>query len=198
MRIRRRTLLVVLVLVAAAVVAFLARSWIEQRILQPLIFLFWVLGVYYKMLPQALTWIVLVGLILMLEVGSFSGETRLGEGRHESRKPHQGGVELLAGWLHRAHGGLYYKWLVAQRLGRLARDMVAFNARKPASTGSEALKDPSWNPPAPVAAYLESGLNGSFADFPRPRWSFQRPAPTPLDLDPAQVIDVIEAGMEKD
>lgn len=198
MRINRRVVVILLVLAAAGILAYLARSWIEARILQPLIFMFWVLGVYYKMLPQALTWIVLVGVILLMEVGSFSGETRLGEGRRESRKPHQGNVELLAGWLHRAPRGLYYKWLVAQRLGRLARDVISFNARKPASTGSAALKDPNWTPPEPVTAYLESGLNGSFADFPRPRWFFQRPASTPLDLDPSQVIDVIEGTMGED
>lgn len=194
----RRVVLIVLVLIAAGILAYLMRDAIEAKIIQPLIFMFWVLGVYYKMLPQALIWIVLVGLILLVELGSFSSESRTGEGRREPRKPHQGGVESLAGWLERAPKGLYYKWLVAQRLGRLARELIAFKRRQPAPTGAEALKGPGWDPGEQVAAYLDSGLNGSFADYPRPRWSFQPAPPTPLDLDPSRAIDILERSLEEE
>ena len=194
----RRTILILAVIAVAALLAYLMRDAIEQRILQPLIFFFWVLGVYYRSLPQALIWIILVVLVVMIEVQSFASEGRPSEGKLDARKLDQGGVETLAGWFRRAPHGLYYKWLLAQRLGKLSRELIALNARQKAPSGSEALAGPGWDPPLEVAAYLESGLNGSFADFPRPRWFFQRLPPTPLDLDPSRAIDYIETKMDKD
>ena len=198
MKAHRRAIILLVILGVAALLAYLMRESIDRNVIQPLIFFFWVLGIYYKSLPQALIWIILVGVIVLIEVGSFSTESRLTDRRREVRKPHQGGVESLADWLHRAPQGLYFKWLLAQRLGKLSCELIAFNARKTAPSGHEALSDPGWDPPAAVAAYLESGLNGSFADYPRPRWFFQRPAPTPLDLDPEQAVEYIESKMEKE
>ena len=193
----RRVVIGLTVLVLAATLAYAMRDAIERTVIQPLLYFWWVLGIYYESFPQALTWIILVIVIVMIEIGSFSTEVPVSDGKRDVRKPVQGAVESLAGWFQRAPDGLYFKWLIAQRLGKLSRELIAFNARQAAPSAQEALKGPGWDPPEEVAAYLESGLNGSFADYPRPRWSFQRPAPTPLDLDPATAIDYIESQIEK-
>ena len=198
MNLNRRTLILLVVLALAGLLAYLMRESSERSVIQPMLFFFWVLGVYYKSLPQALIWIILIGAVILIVLGSFAGEGRLVDGVNVPRKPLQGGVESLAGWFRRAPEGLYFKWLLAQRLGKLSREMIAFNARLISPSGSEALSGPGWDPPDQVASYLEAGLNGSFADYPRPRWFFQRPASTPLDLDPDQAIDYIESKMEKD
>ena len=51
-----------------------------------------------------------------------------------------------------------------------------------------------WNPPDDVSAYLESGVNGSFADYPYKKWS--RAPRTPLDLNPQQVIEYLQREFE--
>ncbi|RJP48660.1 MAG: hypothetical protein C4583_13850 [Anaerolineaceae bacterium] len=193
----RRAIFALGFLVMAAALAYLMRESIERNVIQPLIYFWWVIGIFYDSFPQAVTWIILVAVITMLAVGSFSVEDAHSDGRRVPRKPAQGQVEMLAGWLHRAPDGLYFKWLIAQRLGKLSREMNAFDARQPASSAREAATSPGWDAPEEVAAYLESGLNGSFADYPRPRWPFQRPRPTPLDLDPETAIDFIESKMGK-
>lgn len=193
----RRILLAGVALAAVAFLAYALREPIERDIIQPLVYIWWVLGVYYDSFPQAVLWIILVVVIAMLAVGSFSAEDAPSEGRRVARKPAQGQVELLAGWLHRAPEGLYFKWLIAQRLGKLSRELIAFNARATAPSAHDALAGPGWDPPEEVAAYLGSGLNGSFADYPRPRWPFQRPRPTPLDLESETAIDYIESKLEK-
>jgi len=193
----RRVVLALVVIVIAAALAYAMRETIERTVIQPLLYFWWVLGIYYESFPQALAWIILVIVILMIEIGSFSVEISASDGKRGLRKSVQGPVELLAGWFQRAPGGLYFKWLLAQRLGKLSRELIAFNARQAAPSAHEALKGPGWNPPEEVAAYLESGLNGSFADYPRPRWPFQRPRPTPLDLDPETAINYIESNLEK-
>jgi hypothetical protein len=113
------------------------------------------------------------------------------------RKPVSGPIESLADWMVRAPSGTYFKWLVAQRLGKLSRGLIAFQTRAELKEGGARLDAPGWNPPGEVKAYLESGLNGSFADFPRPRWPFQKPKPTPLDIDPVAAIDYVESKAEK-
>ena len=193
----RRVILAVVLLVIVAALAYFMRESIERNVIQPLIYTWWVISIYYDSFPQALTWIILVGVIVMIEIGSFATETSFSEGKREIRKPVSGQVESLAGWFHRAPDGLYFKWLIAQRLGKLSREMNAFHARQPESSTREALTGPGWDPPEEVAAYLESGLNGSFADYPRPRWWFQKSDPTPLDADPDRVINYIESMMEK-
>lgn len=194
---KRRLVVGIILLVILAALAYVMRESIERNVIQPLIYTWWVIGIYYDSIPQALTWIILVGVIVMIEIGSFATEIPLSDAKRETRKPVLGQVESLAGWFHRAPEGLYFKWLIAQRLGKLSREMNAFEARQPASSTREAPTGPGWDPPEEVAAYLESGLNGSFADYPRPRWWFQKSKPTPLDLDPATAIDYIESNLEK-
>ncbi len=193
----RRVIFGIIVLVIVAALAYALRESIERNVIQPLIYAWWVIGIYYDSFPQALTWIILVGVIILIEIGSFATGNSVSDGKREVRKPAQGQVESLAGWFHRATDGLYFRWLLAQRLGKLSRELNAFNSRQAAPSAREALAGPGWDPPEEVAAYLESGLNGSFADYPRPRWPFQRPRPTPLDLDPETAIDYIESKMEK-
>ena len=193
----RRVVLAVIVFLIVAVLAYAMRESIERNVIQPLIYLWWVLGIYYDSFPQAVLWIILVGVIIMIEIGSFSAEGSTSDGKRDVHKPVQGPTESLAGWFLRAPDGLYFKWLIAQRLGKLSRELISFNARQSPRSDRDALHGPGWDPPDEVAAYLESGLNGSFADYPRPRWPFQRPSLTPLDLDPDTAIDYIESKLEK-
>ena len=193
----RRVVLAVIVFLIVAVLAYAMRESIERNVIQPLIYLWWVLGIYYDSFPQAVLWIILVGVIIMIEIGSFSAEGSTSDGKRDVHKPVQGPTESLAGWFLRAPDGLYFKWLIAQRLGKLSRELIAFNARQSPRSDRDALHGPGWDPPDEVASYLESGLNGSFADYPRPRWPFQRPSLTPLDLDPDTAIDYIESKLEK-
>jgi len=189
----RRAQTILAIVAITLVLAYLTRDAIEQSILLPLAYIFWVLGVYYRSFPQAVTWIILVVVVALLAVGSLAAEPPKAKRAPLRFIPIQGPIEALAGWMVKARSGIYFKWLVAQRLGLLARALINFKARhSAASSAQDPLAGPGWDPPEEVAAYLESGLNGSFADYPRPRWSFQTPAPTPLDLDPHQVIDFIE------
>ncbi|HSQ39625.1 MAG TPA: hypothetical protein VLM78_05650 [Anaerolineales bacterium] len=194
----RRVVFGLIILVIAAALAFAMRETIERTVIQPLAYFWWVLGIYYDSFPQALTWLLLVVIIVMIAIGSFTTDAGpVSDGKRDVRKPAQGPLQSLAGWFLRAPDGLYFKWLIAQRLGKLSRELIAFNARQAAPSAHEALGGAGWDPPEEVAAYLESGLNGSFADYPRPRWPFQRPRPTPLDLDPETAIDYIESTLEK-
>ena len=190
----RRLLFAILL---AGALAYALRDIIEETLIQPLIYFFWIVRLYYEAFPQVFLWIVLLVAIFLMEAASLITESTL-QGRDVvRRKPARGPVESLAEWMDRAPRGLYFKWLIANRLGKLSRDLVTFQTRQEPKSRWDALTAPGWDPPREVAAYLESGLNGSFADYPRSRWPFQKQNPTPLDIDPLQVIDYIESKMEK-
>jgi hypothetical protein len=192
----RRQLILAGVFFAALVLAFLLRDVVERVIIMPLVYLWWLLGLYYSILPQFFLWMLLVA------AATFSAVTVLMP-RFSNRgvfkpepKPAQGQIEILVEWLKKSQrGGSYYKWLVANRLGKTAREILAQREGQPASKRFGRLNGRDWNPPRKIDDYLDNGLNGSFADYPRPRF-WEKSKPTPLDADPKQVIEYLEDGMK--
>ncbi|MBV6396171.1 MAG: hypothetical protein HFACDABA_01764 [Anaerolineales bacterium] len=191
----RRLLFAILL---AGALAYLLRGFIEESLIQPLIYIFWIVRLYYEAFPQIFLWIALLVGVFLMQAASLITESKSRGREAIHRKQAAGPVESLAGWMEGAPRGLYFKWLVANRLGKLARALIAFQSRREPKPTWEPLNAPGWDPPREVAAYLESGVNGSFSDYPRSRWPFQKQNPTPLDIDPAQAIDYIESQMEKD
>lgn len=184
-------------LLVMAMLAFVMRGTVERMIIRPLLYVWWIAGLYYDALPQILWWILIVAASMWFILGSLAPEQKLRLRKADPPFMGRGQVESLALWLNKASRGNYFKWLVAQRLGVLARDLLAFRERRNPPSAREALRSEEWNPPQEVAAYLEAGLNGSFADFPQPRWPFEGPHATPLDLNPQEALDFIESNLEK-
>lgn len=193
----RRRLILLAVFLSALVLAFFLRDLVERLVILPLAYVWWLLGLYYSILPQHVLW------ILLVVVAVISAVTVLTP-RFDNRKlflpplkPSKGQIEAMAEWLEKSgHGGNYYKWLVANRLGKSAREILAQREGHPTRKKFGRLAGRDWNPPRKIDDYLEIGLNGSFADYPRPRWFWETPKPTPLDTDPKQVIEYLENEMK--
>ena len=110
-------------------------------------------------------------------------------GREQRVNPQaQGQVESLAVWILRARESNYFKWQLANRLGRISRRLEELSEHR---AGVIARKEA-------VEQYLAAGLNHSFVEYPSPRNRFQRRTPTPLDLNPSEVVDHLESQMEMD
>jgi len=184
-------------ILGAGALAYFTRDVIERSVIRPIQYVLWLLKLYYQSMPQGFLWILLVGFIIIMVIGSLAVEEAKQNRREQLHKPAKGAIESLADWMSRSSRGLYFKWLIAQRLGKLARGLTIFDARRAQPSVWEPIAGPGWDPPEEVASYLEAGINGSFADYPRPRWPFQRAKPTPLDLDPNQAIEYLETRMKK-
>jgi hypothetical protein len=192
----RRQLLLAGMFLSVLVLAFLLRDVVERAIIVPLIYLWWLLGLYYSIFPQFFLWLLLVAVAGYSAVTALTPRFSNRGGFSPEPKPAQGQIENLVEWLKKSQrGGSYYKWLVANRLGKTAREILAQRHGQPISKKFGRLEGRNWNPPQKIDDYLESGLNGSFADFPRPRF-WQKPKPTPLDADPRQVIEYLEDEMK--
>lgn len=192
----RRRLILAVIFFSALVLAFFLRDLVERLVVLPLAYVWWLLGVYYSVLPQSILWILLVVVVALSAMTALMPRFANREFFQPSVKPPKGQIEGMVAWLEKSQrGGSYYKWLVANRLGKVAREILAQRDGQPVSRKFGRLSGRDWNPPRQMADYLESGLNGSFADYPRPRF-WQKSAPTPLDADPQQVIEYLENEMK--
>jgi hypothetical protein len=177
------------------ILAFILRDFAAAVII-PAAFVWWLLKLYYAAVPQAIIWILLVAFAAHSALTTSASAIQIRAARKAEIRVAQGRVEILAEWIKKSKRGAYYKWLVANRLGKAAREILAQREGKPVSKSFGGLNGRGWNPPPEIGAYLENGLLGSFASFPRPRWFWQKPLPTPLDLEARQALDYLEDEME--
>jgi hypothetical protein len=129
-------------------------------------------------------------------LGSLTGLEMRAPREKLKAKPRLGQVEILAEGLDKTRRGTYYKWQIAHRLGRLARDFLIQRGDRTDVKDLGPLSGRDWQPSEPVNAYLDAGLHGSFADFPNQPWRFRRPEPTPLDIDVEVAVEFLESQIK--
>lgn len=190
---RKRWLTLGGVVVIALILAFPLQDVIQKVLIVPLAYLWWALGVLYRSFPQVVVWILLVILITFLLLGSLAGKRKRISREEKKARPAIGQIELLAANLNKMRKGTYYKWQVANQLGRLARDFLIQRGDRARTRDISPLSGNDWYPPAHIDAYLDTGLRGSFADYPNQPWPFRRPEPTPLDIDVNDAVEFLES-----
>jgi len=192
----RRRLILVGVLIVAALLAFPLRETIYETIVIPFAYVAWNLGLLYRSLSQGIWWWILVGIVLLMLAFSLVPETQFRSRERAKTKPAQGPVESFAVSMRRADEGIYFRWLVANRLGKLAYQILLHReSGKPRSVFAP-LRGQDWEPTVELQKYLETGLHGSFADFPHARRPFTTPQKTPLDLNVLEVVEFLESHVE--
>jgi hypothetical protein len=193
---RRQWLVIASAVMLSGILALALRDVIQRTIVTPALYLWWVAGIFYHSIPQIVLWAVMLFFVSIIALGSILPKEHYRRSEGPKRKPVRGPIEDLAIWIGRTRGGIYYKWLVANRLGKMARELLIGRHGQNTSRSLQRLDGRDWDPPDKVGAYLESGLNGSFADYPQPHWLWSKPNPTPLDLSPQDAIEFLESEME--
>jgi hypothetical protein len=193
---RRRFLLVLGVLVVAALLAFPLRETVYETLVIPVAFVVFQLGLYYRSISQAIWWWLLITVVLFMLTFSLLPYLKPRRKSDVRVKPRLGQVQELALWLHRLEGGTYYKWLVANRLGKLSYQILLHRENgRPRSVFSP-LIGADWNPSQELRTYLEIGLHGSFADFPHSGSRFATLPKTPLDFEVRDAVEFLESQLE--
>ena len=193
----RRGLTLLGVFGIAALLAFPLREVANQLILVPLAYLFWLLNLLYLSLGQAVWWIGVALILLLMLVYSLLPEFKSKRKLITFERNERGNVEILARVFKKSKKGIYFKWLVANRLGKLAYQILLQREHgKPRSIFAP-LTAEGWDADLEVQGYLEKGLHGSFADFPNTHWNyFVPPEKTPLDYDVEAVVEFLESKVE--
>jgi hypothetical protein len=192
----RRPLILVGALIIAAILAFPLRETIYAMIVVPAAFIAWNLNLLYRSYSQGIWWLVVVIIVLFMIMFSLVPQTKFRRRAEEKAKPQLGSVEDLARWLGRADRGVYFKWLVANRLGKLAYQMLLRRESGRPRSVFAPLVGADWDPGKELQSYLETGLHGSFADYPNVRHLPGAPQRTPLDLDVREAVEFLESQME--
>lgn len=194
----RNGLVLIGVIVIAALLAFPLRDVVTQLIVLPLSYVFWLLYLVYLSLDQSIWWAAVLAIVLFVLAGSLLPEIKPSSGQVEHKVKLRGSVETFATALRGSHRGVYFKWLVANRLGRLAYQMITLREHGRPRSVFDPLVTEGWTSPDEVQLYLEKGLRGSFTDLPRKSWwkFYLQPVKTPLDLDIDEVVGFLESKIE--
>lgn len=191
---RRNLAALIVIAVIAALLAFPFREAVYRLLVVPVAYLVWLLGLFYHSINQSLWWIGIV-LITLLGLGySLLPEIKPKQDRIDLQRKERGGVESLARALAKSKQGTYFKWMVANRLGKLAYQLLSHREHGKPRSPFAPLTAEGWDPPDEVRQYLERGLQGSFADFPPVNWHYvSQPQKTALDLDVKKVMEFLES-----
>jgi len=192
----RRWLILMGALIVAGLMAFPLRETIHQTIVIPAAFIGWNLGLLYQSFSQGIWWAAVILIVIFMLVFSLVPRSSLRRRAGPKSKPPQGQVEGLAAWLRRAEGGIYFKWLIANKLGNLAYQILIYRENGRARSVFAPLVGIDWEPGKDLQEYLEIGLHGSFADFPSARRPLGAPQHTPLDHDIEEAVDFLESQIE--
>lgn len=192
----RRRLILIGALIIAGILAFPLRETIHETVVIPAAFIVWNVGLMYRAFSQGIWWWVVVFIVLFMLAFSLAPQARFRRRSEAKPKPQQGQVEGLAIWLRRAEGGIYFKWLIANRLGKLAYQLLLHRESGRPRSVFAPLVGMDWEPTKDLQKYLETGLHGSFADFPNSGRRFSAPRKTPLDLDVGEAVDFLESQVE--
>lgn len=192
----RRVLVLIGIFILAGLFAFPLRNAIYEVVVVPVAYLLWAIGLLYRALPQFIWWIVVAVLTLYMFGKSIVPNLKLPRRRVQKSTPPKGDVERLAEWMHKSEKGVYNKWLVANRLGKLAYQILLQRDNGRPRSLFAPLEGPDWEATVELKNYLHSGLQGSFADFPSKKGFFTPPAKTPLDHDMREAVEFLESKID--
>ena len=125
----RRYLPLAIVLLVTAILVVALDNFLQDMIIQPLLYALWFGGLVLSSLHQSVFWSALLFVALVLILRS------LGQGEHtpatvpEKRYPSQGQVRRWMGLLERAEHQRFARWNLAQSLRKLAQETLSPDER---------------------------------------------------------------------
>lgn len=190
---------VVLALLLLGLLIAAATGYAQELFAVPLLYALWLLRLIYISIPQQLTWLVALALVA-LAVGRGMFQSRPLTRRLMPTRARPTPVTAWASLIREAERDDYSRWLLAQRLASLAGSTLAAREQGTPQAAWHYLADPDIAIPSDVRAYLIAGTRTNVQ--PRPRWAWpwrgDARAATPLDLDPAVVVEWLEHDLQLD
>jgi hypothetical protein len=180
----------------AIILAFPLRYAVYSLVIVPVAYVLWILDLIYRSVDQVLWWFVLLFIVLVVFSKSLLPQFKVRKLERLKAKPKIGQVEGLSIWIKKAGRGTYFKWLVANRLGKIAHQILVQRDTSKQRSAFSPLSGPDWDPQTPVQAYLETGLHGSFTDYPQKYRFIPHSVSTPMDHDVSEVIEYLETQIE--
>jgi hypothetical protein len=185
---------VILFTILAALLAIVLKDAVWDDLVSPALYQIWLAWIFLRSMPQIIYWNSLVILIALVAMISLVRQRRRKSYLVREFNQTQNPVAKVVNSIKDLHRGNFFKWLLANQLGSLARSILIYHHGEGALPKRK-LMGRTWDPPENVQRYLEAGLARSFIDRPR-RLDFFRSSKTPLDIDINQVVEYLENQME--
>jgi hypothetical protein len=189
-----RLALPALALLLLGLLALIFTGLIQDVLVVPLLYLLWLMRVLIESIPQVVLWVGFLAIVAMVAWRSLPLAPQVQPLRAQAPNP-PAPVETWAGMFERAERDHYARWLLAQRLGQLALELLAHQDQRPVAHPWHYLQDESLGMPPAIQAYLRAGMRM----YQPPRrmrrlWPLvaQEAAGDPLDLDPEVAVRFLE------
>ena len=196
----RRYLPLAVVLLVTAVLVVSLDNFLQEMIIQPLLYALWFGGLVLSSLHQSVFWALLLLVALVLILRSLGRGPSVPVTVPEKRYPSQGQVRRWMGLLERAENQRFARWNLAQSLRKLAQETLSPDER---DRREKRRNDFEQHLTPDIADYFNAKLpptqgislrqrlqiNPSRSSHPVP----SHPVPShPLDLDPEVVVTFLE------
>ncbi len=177
-----------IVLLMTALLVLVLDNFLQNVVLQPLLYVLWFGGLVLSSLHQSVFWGVLLVVALVLILRSLGSGQRTLVTIPEKRYPSQGQVRRWMGLLERAENQRFARWNLAQALRKLAQETLG-----PDERGAKRRAPIEDKLPPDVIKYFNAKLPPAQSLSLRQRLQTQPSQPShPLDLDPEVVVNFLE------
>jgi hypothetical protein len=188
---------IVVILLAAAVMAFFLRGLMRENIVGPLAYLVWVGQLIFLSIPQIGIWSVFILVALIIALGSL---VKKQPSPPRTLIPAKGRAKRISAWakaIRQTDEDFYYRWQLAQKLQKLTVETLAISERAEPGEIRRRLERGVIDDMSPdILAYLQAGITSfAYLTDKKSRFGLGKQA-SPLDLDPALVIQYLEDKIE--
>jgi hypothetical protein len=190
-----------LALLLVGLLALAISGMVRELVVIPLLYLLWLAGVLVDSLPQALLWIGFLATAVFVAWKSLS-VPRARPPLRQIPSPSRAPAMIWTSLFQRAADDRYVRWLLAQRLGQLALELLSSQDQSAARGLWYYLRDETTEMPPSVRAYLQAGTQ-IYLPAPGRWWRWwpwgtrAEPQRDPLDLDPAEVVQYLEEWLNR-
>ena len=190
---KKRLLILGLILLLAIILTPIIRNFVREVIVIPFLYLFWIGRFFVEAVPQQWLWLGFLSVCLLI-----LGLSLIGKRKRKSRPiviadKQEGRIESWAKLLDQAKQDDYFKWRLAQQLQKLTLSAIAHQQGQSIKQTRRQMRRGELEMPPELTAYFQASLK-PLGHLPAPRRLLQiraQPA-SPLDLDPAYVVQYLE------
>ncbi len=199
---RQTTILLGVGILAAVGLALSITGAVREAVVVPLLYLWFVAGVLLTSIPQSLLWGGFLVVALVAALRSMAPPQRPRYATPPPATPASTTLYSWAGLLERAATDRYARFLLSQRMGELAMNLLATPEQTQGQPAWQFLESESLGMPADVRDFLRAGRR-NFVPPARFAWLWQwlgRAPTTPdaLDIDPERVVHFFERQLHTD
>jgi hypothetical protein len=190
---RNRLALIAATLLLTVILALALPDLTREAIVVPIWYAIWIGQLLFHAIPQAILWALLFTIALVVAVRSLLKRSQFEE-EPEIEPICTGQVHVLLRWIQSQEGD-YFKHCLAQHLGRLTLETLAYRERLTLMEIRPLMR--SLDAPPEVRAYLQAGLTplpsrpGGLLSRLLHGLGLRR-ATSPLDLHPEVVVQFVE------